>query len=138
MPGAAVTGASAGVPPPLRVAIADDHEDLCVVLAELIDQTAGLACVVRLTRRADVVAAVRSSTPDVLVLDLMLGGLSSLPLLPDILAGSPRTRVVIHSGHDIAALAADATRRGAVAYVAKSGDPDELLEAIRRAGGDGS
>lgn len=117
---------------PVRVAVADDNEDLCLVLGELIHESEGLACVARITVREEVLKCVAACQPDVLVLDLMLGGENSLSLLPELAARSPGTRVLIHSGYKLDALAVDVTRRGAVAYIAKGGDPDELIEAIKR------
>lgn len=120
----------------IRVAIADDNRDLCVVLAELVNITAGLVCVGVVTQREAVLDAVSTLQPDVLILDLMLGGSSSLTLLPELASTSPTTRVLVHSGYHLDELAADSVRRGAVAYVAKGGEPDELLDMIRRVGGD--
>ena len=117
---------------PVRVAIADDSDDLCMMLAELVDASPGLLCVARITTQGDLVSTVAQSKPDVLLLDLLFGGVSSLPLVPQLRAAHARTRIVIHSGFDIDPLADRALDGGAVAVIPKGGDPDELIAAIRR------
>jgi DNA-binding NarL/FixJ family response regulator len=120
-------------PPPVRVAIADDSDDLRLLLAELVNATPGLQCVARIPAPQDLIAAVAASRPDVLVLDLLFGGVSSLPLVPQLRAASSGTRIIIHSGYDIDPLATSALAGGAVAVIPKGGDPEELIAAIRRA-----
>ncbi len=120
-------------PPPVRVVIADDSDDLRVLLAELVDASPGLQCVARIPVPHDLIASVAASQPDVLVLDLLFGGISSLPLLAQLRAASAGTRIIIHSGYDIDPLAAVALEGGAVAVIPKGGDPEELITAIRRA-----
>ena len=120
-------------PSPVRVAIADDSDDLRLMLAELVDASPGLECVARITAPDELMATVAATQPDVLVLDLLFGGVSSLPLVPQLRAANSRTRIVIHSGYDITRLAASALDGGAVAVIPKGGDPEELIAAIRRA-----
>ncbi|MEJ0005396.1 MAG: response regulator [Steroidobacteraceae bacterium] len=121
------------LPPLVRVAIADDSEDLLLMLAELVNASEGLQCVARITTPRELIDAVLKSQPDVLVLDLLFGGVTSLPLVPQLRAASSRTRIVIHSGYDIDRLSSSAINGGAVAVIPKGGDPDELIAAIRRA-----
>ena len=118
---------------PVRVAIADDSDDLRLMLAELVNASPGLECVARITRPEDLMAIVAETQPDVLVLDLLFGGVSSLPLVPQLRAANTRTRIIIHSGYDIDRLATSALDGGAVAVIPKGGDPEELISAIRRA-----
>lgn len=127
-----MTAELATTAPLLRVAIVDDSNDLCVLLAELVNASAGLRCVAQITEQQDLVAAIAASEPDVLLLDLLFCGTSTLPLVPQLRAADAHMRIVIHSGYDIDPLANSALRSGAVAVVPKGGDPDELIAAIRR------
>ncbi len=120
------------VPSLLRIAIADDNDDLRLMLAELVNASLGLQCVAQITAQEDLLAAVAASQPDVLVLDLLFGGVSSLPLVPLLRAAHAKTRIVIHSGYDLESLAISALSGGAAAVIPKGGDPDELIAAIRR------
>jgi len=116
----------------VRVAIADDSDDLCMMLAELVNASPGLRCVAQITAQDQLLGAIAASQPDVLVLDLLFGGVSSLPMVPQLRAAHARTRIVIHSGYDIDPLAHSALDGGAVAVIPKGGDPDELIATIRR------
>jgi two-component system, NarL family, invasion response regulator UvrY len=118
--------------PPVRVAIADDSDDLCLMLAELVNSSPGMQCVAQITTQNELLGAIAAGKPDVLVLDLLFGGISSLPLVPQLRAASSRTRIVIHSGYDIDPLSTSALDGGAVAVIPKGGDPDELIATIRR------
>lgn len=84
-----------------------------------------------------VLALLRHSTPDLIVLDLMLPGKSGLELLADIRQadGGASTPVVVISAwshSDAAALAAGADR-----FVAKPFDPNELQATVMELLGDG-
>ena len=120
----------------VRVAVADDSDDLRLILAELLNASPGLQCVACIASQRELLASVAESQPDVLVLDLLFDGISSLPLVPQLRALTPRTRIVIHSGYDIEPLTTAALAGGAVAVISKGGDPEELIAAIRRAARD--
>ncbi len=117
---------------PVRVAIADDSIDLCLMLAELVNASPGLLCVAQITAQHELVEAIAATRPDVLVLDLLFGGVSSLPLVPQLRAANAATRIVIHSGYDIDRLSTSALDGGAVAVIPKGSDPDELIATILR------
>jgi DNA-binding NarL/FixJ family response regulator len=116
----------------VRVAIADDNSDLCVMIAELVNASQGMECVAQITAQRELLSVIAASQPDVLVLDLLLGGVSSLQLVPQLRAANPRMRIIIHSGYDIDPLATSALAEGAVAVVPKGSDPEDLIAAIRR------
>ena len=123
---------------PVRVAVADDSDDLCLMLAELVNASPGLQCVAQITAQHELVGAIAASKPDVLVLDLLFGGVSSLPLVPQLRAANSATRIVIHSGYDLDRLSSSALKGGAVAVIPKGSDPDELIATIRRVAQTGS
>ncbi len=131
-PGEHVSAQADATPRLVRIAIADDSDDLCMMLAELVNASPGLQCVAQITEQRELVDAVAASQPDVLLLDLLFGGVSSLPLVPQLRAANTKTRIVIHSGFDIDPLANRALDSGAVAVIPKGCDPYELIAAIRR------
>lgn len=67
---------------------------------------------------------------DVIVLDISMPGQSGLDLIKRILIKWPEIKVVILSMHDSPVVAHKALAQGAKAYVTKSSDPEELIEAI--------
>jgi len=65
-----------------------------------------------------------------IVLDLNLGGDSGLKLLPLLRQKSPKSAVVVLTGYASIATAVEATKLGAVQYLAKPASVDEILQAF--------
>ena len=68
--------------------------------------------------------------PRVLVLDLNLGGESSLDLIPELRRRVPETQIVVLTMQDNPAFAQAALRSGAVGYVLKDAADSELMAAV--------
>jgi len=74
----------------------------------------------------------QEESPELAVLDLRLPGESGLDLLRRLLAIDPTTRVVMLTGYGSIATALEAVRLGAVHYLTKPADVDDLLKAFGR------
>jgi two-component system invasion response regulator UvrY len=72
--------------------------------------------------------------PDVCVLDVNLPTVSGFELARRILAHAASARIIMFSMNDDPVFAARAIEIGAKGYVSKSGDPCDLVEAIREVG----
>src|ERR1700692_3110043 len=72
--------------------------------------------------------------PDVCVLDINLPTVSGFELARRILARAASARIIIFSMNDDPVFAARAIEIGAKGYVSKSGEPHDLVEAIREVG----
>ena len=117
---------------PLRVLIAENHRDLSDVMSQLIDTEPDMECVGQVSDAAEVLAAARSASADVLILDLMLQGGSGLPLVEELTHTMPDLRVIIFSGlANSEEVAREVKRRGAAAFVTKGCDFQILLDALR-------
>ncbi len=69
--------------------------------------------------------------PDVLILDLELGGKSGLDAIDGVKAASSHTRIVIFSAYAGEERVATAFERGADSYVLKGTSSDELVAVVR-------
>ena len=117
---------------PLRVLIAENHRDLSDVMSQLIDTEPDMECVGQVSDASAVLAAVRDTSADVLILDLMLQGGSGLPLVEALHEAMPDLRVIIFSGlANSEEVAREVKRRGAAAFVTKGCDFQVLLDALR-------
>lgn len=116
---------------PLRVLVAEDHDQLRRRLAAEIDAQPDMCCVACVAAPEQVVLAARRSAADVVVLDLILDGGNALHLIRELRCALPAARIVVHSGYSGDVLAGEAKRRGASGYVTKSGDLEALLLEIR-------
>jgi two-component system response regulator RegA len=70
------------------------------------------------------------TAPDLAVVDLRMPGRSGLELLVEISRRSPRTKAVVLTGYGSIANAVEAMRLGAVNYVTKPADADQILHAF--------
>ncbi len=70
--------------------------------------------------------------PEYAVVDLRIGEGSGLDVVRALVAKDPATRIVMLTGYGSIATAVEAMRLGAVNYLTKPADADEILHALRR------
>jgi DNA-binding NarL/FixJ family response regulator len=136
--------AGSPAPPPIRVAIVDDHPVLREGTAALLAAQPGLE-IAGVAGTVDEAAALVDETQvDVVLLDIRLGTDSGLRWLSsggvEPWAGAPtrpRPAVVILTSYDYPQYAEAALRLGASGFVLKTAPIAELLDAIRRAAAGG-
>lgn len=119
----------------IRVAIVDDHPALREGTAGLLALEPDLevvGVVGTLAEARDLAGG--DDPPQVLVLDIRLGGERGLDLLavPSV-AGERRPAIVVWTAYDVPQYAAFAFRAGAAAFVVKTAPTSELIDAIRHA-----
>ena len=78
-------------------------------------------------------AAARAESPELAIVDLRLPGRSGLEIVRDLLKADPGTRVLVLTGYGSIATAVDAMRLGAVHYLSKPADAEDIEAALRRA-----
>ena len=71
-------------------------------------------------------------SPELALVDLRMPGASGLSLVRTLLEIDPHTRVVVLTGYGSIATALEAVRLGAVHYLQKPADVDEILAAFHR------
>lgn len=119
--------------PTIRIVLADDHVVVRHGLKLVLDQEAGFEVVAEAGDVAETVRKVRAIRPQVLVLDLNLGGESSLDSIPTLRRDSPGTAIVVLTMQNEPGFARQALQAGASGYVLKESADDELVEAVRAA-----
>lgn len=72
-----------------------------------------------------------SASPDVVVLDINLPGVSGFELLRRLLKRSPAAKVIVFTMNDDPVFAARSIDQGARGYLAKNEDPKAFIKAIR-------
>jgi len=75
---------------------------------------------------------VQLSHYDLVLTDLMMGGMNGIALLEQIKKESPLTEVILITGYGTVENAVEAMRKGAYSYFIKGNDPDELLMTIEK------
>lgn len=117
----------------VKIVLADDHEVVRNGLRMVLEAEGGFEVVAEAGDLETTRRYVRAHRPDVLVLDLNLPEGSSLPAIPELLADSPDTAVVVLTMQQDPAFAREAMRAGALGYVLKHSAGSELVEAVRAA-----
>lgn len=113
--------------------LVDDDEIFCLVLAAALGRR-GFA--VRVAHTVDEgFAAARQESPEFAVVDLKMPGPSGLELVKQLAALDAHTRIVVLTGYASIATAVEAIKRGAVHYLTKPADADEIVAAFQHDGG---
>lgn len=116
----------------IRVMLVDDHQTMLWGLAKLIEtekprmEVAGTAQTI-----SEALKKINQLSPDVILLDLDLGGSSGLDLLPA-LQSNPQSRVLIFTGERDQAKLDMAVFRGARGILRKDASAEHVLKAIEK------
>lgn len=116
---------------PVRILCVDDNEDILWALGAHFAHVKGFEVVGTLGSATGLLSAVKSSKPDLLVLDLDMPGQSPLEALRKLHRSGAATRTVVFSGHIRKELIAQAMDAGAWGYVSKNDGEDSLVTAIQ-------
>ena len=121
----------------MRILIVDDHPIVAsgcrAVLADEPEMVLLEACDAESGERA-----FTAERPDICVIDINLPTVSGFELARRILVRDASARIIMFSMNDDAVFAARAIDVGAKGYVSKTGDPLDLVEAIREVGKGGT
>ena len=115
----------------IRVVIADDHAVVRLGLRTLLGNAADIQVVGEATNGVEALALCRELAPDVVLMDLSMGGLDGAAATRALAAEGARTRVLVLTMHDEEEYLIPLLDAGAAGYVVKDAVSTELLEAIR-------
>jgi DNA-binding NarL/FixJ family response regulator len=117
----------------IRVAHADDHKVVRVGLEQLLATFDDVETVGSAAGGEDAVSLCREARPDVLLLDLQMPTVDGVEVARRVAAESPDTRVVVFTSFSDREGILRALDAGAVGYLLKDAEPEEIHEAIRAA-----
>jgi DNA-binding NarL/FixJ family response regulator len=119
----------------IRVLVADDHPSVRESLQRLLSRAQGLTVVAVAADGAQAVALARLHRPDVVIMDLRMpvlcGAAATRRIVADDLAGHVLILTATARPRDLR----EALEAGAIGYLLKDADPDELVRAIRQVSG---
>ena len=115
----------------IRVLVVDDHAVVREGIRGVLASTPGFDVVGEAGDGAEALRLVKELSPDVVVLDLTMPGMSGLDATAALHRQSTRVRVLILSMHDHPEYVLQAVRAGAHGYVLKDASPDELRTAVK-------
>jgi len=117
----------------ISVLVAEDHSVMRGGLVELLGVADDLEVVGTAANGSEAIELARELRPDVVLMDISMPDVDGIAATGSILEADPRARVVMltaFSDRDRVVAALDA---GAIGYLLKDSQPDEVLEAIRAA-----
>jgi len=114
----------------VRVLIADDEEEIRDVLSELLG--ASYECT-SVGSAEEALEALRRREFDLVVSDIMMGGISGIEMIPQVGPLAPDALVIMISGVQTIESAIDALRAGAFDYIMKPFDIQHVEAVVRRA-----
>ncbi len=117
----------------VTIVLADDHHVVRQGLRSLLEAEPGFKVVGEAGDGLEALRLIESLKPDVLVLDLMMGGMNGLEVTRQVGKRSVKTAVVILSMYGNESYVHEALRSGAKGYILKESTSDELVRAVRQA-----
>jgi DNA-binding NarL/FixJ family response regulator len=117
----------------IRVVVADDHRVVRTGLEQLLSTFDDIQAVGFAEGGEEAIALCMALDPDVLLLDLSMPDVDGIEVTDRLRGTAPRTRVVVFTSFSDRERIVRALDAGAIGYLLKDAEPDEILAAIRAA-----
>jgi DNA-binding NarL/FixJ family response regulator len=119
---------------PIRVVLVDDHAVIRAGLEQLIAGTDGMEVVGTAANGAQALEVVREIRPDVVLMDLQMPEVDGVTATRMIMAEKLGVDVLVLTSFSDGERIVAALDAGAVGYLLKDADPEDVLEGIRAVG----
>jgi DNA-binding NarL/FixJ family response regulator len=110
--------------------IADDHEIVRRGLRGILESEGSCRVVGEASDGITAIQLVEKHKPNLLVLDLNMPRLHGIEVLRQTRANSPQTRIIVLSMHNDEAYVIESLRAGAMAYILKGSESQEIMHAF--------
>jgi DNA-binding NarL/FixJ family response regulator len=118
---------------PITVLLVDDHSMVRIGLKAYFSTLPDLQVIAEAGSGEEAVQMAALYAPDVVLMDLLMPGMDGVQATRQVKRISPRTQVIVLTSYHEDEHIFPALRAGALSYVLKDIDPDDLADAIRRA-----
>jgi len=119
---------------PIKILLVDDHKIVREGVRAFLHTLADIQVIAEADSGAAAVTAVEEHQPEVVLMDLeMPGDLDGVAATRQIRKLRPQTQVIVVTSHHQDEYIFPAVRAGAISYLLKDIEPDELAAAIRKA-----
>ena len=115
----------------IRVVLVDDHAVIRAGLAQLIATADDIEVVGQAADGAAAIEQARALHPDVVLMDLQMPGVDGVSATREIVAAGLGVDVLVLTSYSDNERILDALDAGAVGYLLKDADPDDVLTGIR-------
>ncbi len=119
---------------PIKVLLVDDHKIVRQGVRAYLHTLADIQVIAEAATGVAAISAVEQHHPDVVLIDLeMPGEIDGIAATRQIRKARPQTQVIVVTSHHQDEYIFPAVRAGAISYLLKDVEPDELAAAIRKA-----
>ena len=116
---------------PVRIVIVDDHTLVRSGFRLLLESIDGFDVVADATNGEEALELIEKATPDIVITDIAMGGMSGIELTAEVLKRWPTTQCIVLSMYKTAPYVKSALAAGASGYLLKESVDAELELAIR-------
>jgi two-component system invasion response regulator UvrY len=117
---------------PINVMLVDDHAVVRYGFRMLLDATEDIRVVAEAESAEVAYQLIPTAKPDVIVMDISLGGTMGVEATRRIVARDKMARILGLSSHEDPSYVRYMLKAGALGYLSKRSAPDELMHAIRQ------
>ncbi|MEE9302648.1 MAG: response regulator transcription factor [Thiotrichaceae bacterium] len=115
----------------IRIVLADDHKIVRDGLRSLLEKQTDMEIVAEAEDGRTVVQQVQKLSPDIVIMDISMPGLNGIDATYQIIAKSPKIKVLALSMHSDKRFVEGMLKAGASGYILKDSAFTELISAIR-------
>ena len=116
----------------INIVVVDDQHIVRQSLRALLEKEEDFCVIGEAADGAGALETVESVRPDILIMDLMMGGVSGLDAIRQICKRLPGIGVIVLSMYSLEGYVVEALRNGAKAYILKEDTADALVLAIHK------
>jgi len=122
----------------ISVCIVDDEKELRQSIATFVNGSPGFRCLNTYSCAADALKSLPEEKPEVVLMDINLGGMNGIECVERLKAVSPTMQILMLTVYEDTDQIFKALAAGASGYLLKRSSPTKLLQAIREVHGGGS
>jgi two-component system response regulator NreC len=115
-----------------RILLADDHTIVRQGLRLMLETHPGFRVIAEASDGIEAVDMIKQEKPDVVLMDIMMPNLNGLDATRQVMLSKTNTKIVILSMHANSTYAIRALKNGAVGYLHKDADEEEIFHVIER------
>ncbi|MBL4651679.1 MAG: response regulator transcription factor [Flavobacteriales bacterium] len=115
----------------IKVLLVDDHQIIRDGIRALLSYTEGIEVVGECSNGLEAVDSANSEEPDVILMDINMPKINGIDATKRIVADNPECKILVLTVHDELAYISKMLHAGAIGYVLKTANKNELITAIK-------
>ena len=115
------------------VIVVEDDKGLREQLLQILESVPDIKCLGAFTSGEEALPKVLEKTPDVVLMDIRLPGMSGIQCVAEIKKAAPEMQIIMVTIYEDSERIFRALKAGANGYLVKSSPPEQLIQAIRDA-----